>query len=643
MFGIQRRMTPAMNARTSRVRSDIAGEGGKAALAQEIDAHNHKGMPPYATYVARTIFMHSLAFNDGLKGLAPDHLRYSLLCPAIDIAFVEEARKAFVSQSAYLDDRPAAPLRFLTEANLTQIIRSEERRVDPGELRAQLNDRIKKIFSGTTLDAIPFPAGPWDVPDEVGNGRPALVVLSPDACAVGAVVDTIPDLVARIYERKGSDGGSLRALRNNIVFIAAEDGRVEDMRQKMARRLALQAIKDGPRLKDLADHQQTKVRELEAKSEAEIAITIQQTFRHLFYPSQSRLPGAAVSLAHSALDIHSASEKPGSGQQQVVRALRDYHKLRLTEDEPDSPAYVRDRTPLKKGQMTTSALRDEFRRDPTLPMLIGDDIFIRGIRKGIEQGEYVYRRDTLLYGQGDATASIQIDEQAVVFTMAFAKEQGIWPRPSFRAMPASTGSAGIAGPEYPDGGSSPALEVADPQRKIADYPPGTDKASGSAFTPPPPPVQPLHAEGVLREALIRLWEQARGRKVDRLASLTIRVFDAADGFRLLGVVAAVKVADGKRVSITGGYETATASRLEVDYSGTPQDAAPLKDFLDPQLRAAKEKTVQVRFDLAFAAGLPMTGDAPEKLTEQLTRFATGAAYVEATATVATPVAMETAE
>jgi hypothetical protein len=148
---------------------------------------------------------------------------------------------------------------------------------------------------------------------------------------------------------------------------------------------------------------------------------------------------------------------------------------------------------------------------------------------------------------------------------------------------------------------------------------------------------------VLREALIRLWEMARGRKVERLASLTIRVFDAADGFRLLGVVAAVKMADSKPTSITGGYETATGSRLDVDFSGTPHDAAPLKDFLDPQLRAAKEKNVEVRFHLTFAAGLPLSGDAAEKLTEQLTRFATGAAYVEATATVAEPTVKEAAD
>ena len=622
------------------IRSDIAGEGGKEAQAQELDARNHKGLPPYTAYVARTIFMHSLAFNEGLKGLSPEHLRYCVLGPFTDISFIEEARKAFVAHSAYLDDRATAPLRFLTEANLTQIIRQEEQRVDPGDLRGQLNDRIKSIFGGATMEAVPFPAGPWDVPDEVGNGRPLLVVLAQDACAVGTSVDAVPDLIVRIYERKGSDGGGLRALRNNLVFLAAEEGRVEEMRAKMRRRLALFELKGGSRLKDLAEHQQIKVREIEAKSETEVAVAIQQTFRHLFYPSQARLAGATVSLAHSALDIHSASEKPGSGQQQVVRALREYGKLRLAEDEPDAPAYVRDRTPLKKGQITTAALREEFRRDAALPMLVGDDVFVKGIRKGVEQGDYVYRRGDLLYGQGDAFASIQTDEQATVFTMAFAREQGIWPRPKPKEQGQQSGdsSSGGTGSLFGGGGGQkPGGDLGEGQTQI--HPGGggqtsTDGGTGGGGAKTRAEPEPLRAEGVLRESLIRIWEQARARKVGRLGSLVIRVFDPADGFRLIGVVAAVRAADKKQVAITGGYETTTGSRLEVDYAGTPQDAAPLKDFLDAQLRAAKEKTVEVRFDLSFSDGLAMDTDAPEKITEQLTRFATGAAYVEATATVA---------
>jgi hypothetical protein len=287
--------------------------------------------------------MHSLAFNEQLKGLSPEHLRYAVIGPKIDISFVEAARRRFIRDSAYLDDLPGVPMRFLTEANLTQVIRRCESNTDPGEARTQLNDRIKSIFAGTALEAVPFPGGPWDVPDEIGNGRPLLVVLSYEACSVGASVDSIPDLIARIYERKGAEGGSLRQLRNNLVFIVADESRVDEMKQKMIRRFALRDLKSPERLAELAEHQQAKVRELEGRSETEIAIAIQQCFRHLLYPSRNRLPGAAVDLAHSALEIHSASEKPGAGQQEIVRSLRDLQKLRTQEDEPDAPNYVLDR------------------------------------------------------------------------------------------------------------------------------------------------------------------------------------------------------------------------------------------------------------------------------------------------------------
>ena len=63
------------------IRSDIAGEQGKRALAQELDDEHHRGLPPYTAYIARTVFMHSLAFNDQLKGLSPEHLRYAVIGP----------------------------------------------------------------------------------------------------------------------------------------------------------------------------------------------------------------------------------------------------------------------------------------------------------------------------------------------------------------------------------------------------------------------------------------------------------------------------------------------------------------------------------------------------------------------------------
>lgn len=621
------------------IRNDISAEAGRTALAQEIDAASYSGMAPYATYVARTGFLHTLAFNEQLQGITPDHLRYSILGPATDISFIDQAHKKFIAESAYLDDRPGAPMRFRAQANLTQLIRKAEQQIDPQDVRAQLNDRTKAIFSGTTLETISFPSGPWDVPDDVGNGKPKLVVMSADACTVGPSVDALPEIVTRIFERKGAEGGGVRLLRNNVIFVVAEDGRIEEMRQKMARRLALQQMKAPERLAELDEHQQAKVREFESKSETEVAIAIQQCYRHLFYPdSRSPVGGGSLPVAHSALDIHSASEKPGSGQQQVVRALSDYRRLRMPEDEPDAPAYIKDRTPLRKGQITTKALREEFYKDPSLPILIGDDVFVKGIRKGVEQGEYVYRRGELLYGPGDPAPTIQLDEQAVIFTMAYAKDHGIWPRPVPKppedtgtgAGTGAGGGTGTGGGGTSTGGGAGGSSGAG-SGSGGGYGGGGGAGTGGGETGESGFSEPeFKAEGILKEALTRIWEQARTKKVSKIGSLHIRMFEAGDAFKLLGVIGAVRAAD-KNVEIAGGYETVGQSEVELSFRGSPADAQPLREFLEPQLRAASTKTINATFNLTFSEGLDLGGDAAEKLVEQLTRYATGAAFVEATA------------
>ena len=585
------------------IANDIAGGGESRSLAENIDAEHYNGLPPYTAYVARTAFLHTLAFNEPLKGLSPEDLRYAVLAPRLDVSFIEEARKRFITESAYLDDRPGAAMRFLAEANLNQIIRREERNVDAGDARAELNDRIGGIFDGNTFDAIHFPGGPFDVPDEVGDGRPKLVVLSYDAVAINAQVTKLPDLVERIYARKGSEGQALRALRNHLVFVATDDNGKAEMQRRARLRLALRALKRADRLRDLADHQQDQVLEMEARSEQELAIAIQQAYRHVLYPSPNRAD-PNVLLAHTAIDIHSPADKPGAGQSHIERALRESQKLRLPEDQPDAPVYVRDRTPLRNGQMTTLALRDEFRRDPALPMLIGDDTFIRGIRVGVERGDYVYQRGDLLFGPGDPPASVAIDEQSIVLTMAYARNTDVWPRRP------------VEGPEKPE----------KPEPSPPDGGVGEDHTEYERT----PDREQLQAEGPLREALVRLWEQARDGKIERIGELEIRLFDSSDAFRLLGVVGRVGGAD-KRVAFTGDYETRSGATCELEFKGALDDAQPIREFLEPQLRAAADARLEAAFTLSFHDGLAMQEPAPEQLADDLCRFANGAAYVSATA------------
>lgn len=608
--GIRQEIVTRLNqqAFSPAIGSDIAGPAGKPALAARIDAEKHVGLPPYASYVARTGFLHTLAFNEPLKGLTPEHLRYAILGPSTDFSFVEEARKAFVTESAYLDDRPGAPIRFVAEPNLTKLIQTEDQNVDAGDVRAHLDDRIREIFQGSVFETVRFPGGPFDVPDDAADGRPRLAVLAYDGVAISGLVEQVPELVKRIFRHRSAETSAPRRLRNTVVFVAADEGRKEDMRRRSRRRLALQRLKQPNRIGELADHQQAKVRELEARSEADLALAIQQCYRHVFYPSRNRLSEDDGDLAYTVIDIPSSSDRPGAGQQQVVRALRDLAKLRTAEDEPDSPSYVRDRTPLQQGQMTTAALRDEFRRNTALPMLVGDDVFVRGVRNGVESSEYIYKQGDLLYGPGDPPTAIAIDEQSWVLTMAFARNKGIWPRPTADVDPPSD-------PPAPPPGPTPGDPLDQPP---AGGDPG--KREGATF----------HAEGVLKEALAKLWEQARSAGVSAIARMDINVFDRGDGFRLLRVIGSLSDAK-KTVHYEGGYETREGSSFTLSFTGSIGDADPVREFLEPQLRDATTPTLDTRFGLDFEGGLSLEDKAAEQLTERLCRIATSAAYVEATA------------
>jgi hypothetical protein len=246
------------------------------------------------------------------------------------------------------------------------------------------------------------------------------------------------------------------------------------------------------------------------------------------------------------------------------------------------------------------------------------------VRLGIEQELYVYKYGDLLLGKGDPYAEIKIDEQAVIYTTAYAKEHNIWPRPSI--VPQQTENLNPSKGSITDGGHQPEEPKSGEKKQGYNFVPSTH----SKPTPTSSPSHPYEfkAEKPLREALTKIWEDARGAQVKKISLLKLRVFDSSDGFKLLGAINTVSGAD-KQVKLTAEYETANSSSFSIEFEGLLGDAQPIKDFLQPQLRAASETRLDITFTLTYANGLDLNGDQPQKITEKLTRFATGAAYVEA--------------
>ena len=582
------------------------------ARAQRIDDKYFEGMSPFGSYVARTIFVNSMAYNDDLRGVTVEQLRAQMLSPAFEGAlteggatFIEEARKRFSEESGYLDDRVTTVLRFAAEANLTRLIEQSKANVDRARIREELTKEIKSLYqsTGAALDFIAFPASPGDVPDDANEGKPFLAVIGYEAETVEGDVSTTPPLVARLAQFKGNDGSLLRGMRNNVIFLLADGRKRADMEEAVARRIALEYL-EARGTGSLAEQGQ-RVRELKGESVTRAAIAVQQCYRHVFFPSGAALDEAG--LAHLALEIDNASANPGAGQKAVVRTLRNHNKISAPDDIAINAAAIRDKIAAfrSKGFMTTLDLREEFRRDRALPILLGDEPFRKMVREGVDRDIFVYVRGDVVYAAGTPPTTIEISENAILYTKRQAEEDGVWPRQAPKSELA---------PHQP-----PATPPVSPsQPRAPQQLPFSSTARGA-----------LTAEGPMREAFARLRDGARERSIANVSTLVIMpsaITDAAAIVRyapnLRGTIA--------RIEAELTYEAKDRSECKVTFNGSAAEARHAVDFAEQQIRTAADHYVNLRLSLQFdGATLAVDAEAFTKLAEELARVAPGPVRLEA--------------
>lgn len=128
-----------------------------------------------------------------------------------------------------------------------------------------------------------------------------------------------------------------------------------------------------------------------------------------------------------------------------------------------------------------------------------------------------------------------------------------------------------------------------------------------------------------------LFDKARDHGCNQLAAVTVQCFDAGDLFRLLPAINAVAGAT-KRVSLRVELEMSEGGALSLEFSGPIAEAQLVREFLQPQIAAAKDKNASnLLLKLHFSSGFDLSGDAPERLREQLTRVGNAAVFVSAEA------------
>jgi hypothetical protein len=579
------------------IEADIASpRPGTLSHAQEIDRDwVEAGKPPYARRAATAAFLHSLV-QTGQSGVDPADLRLAVLQPGDDPALVEKAVQRLADRCWFFD-YDGHRYRFKTEPSLRKIIDDETGLVGKIKAKAELDERVRKVWKKGAFAPLYFKAEASEVDDDAQT--PKLVVLHYDAATVRAAQAVPPpDLALKLFEHKGSLE-EYRTYKNNLLFLVADADQVARMVEVAQRYLAVQRIVGDPdRMADFNKEQKEKLRKLAEAAELDLRVSITKAYRHLYYPSADA-PKSSGHLAHHLLQPDEQGEVERDQSEVVLRVLKGLEKVLTADDKPLAPQYLKAKAwPAGTPTMTTEELRKAFAQRLALKMLLNVDQLKRTVPDGVTKGVWVYypTDEGVGYGPPSPTPLVEISDDAVLYTPDEAQRVGV-----------KIKGAATEEETCPVCNRSPCV-CGDEER-------------------PAPKVVRFQAEGAPAQAFQAVADQCHDHKVKALGRLSVRVEglgkDTARDARSLGLAVpqmgkAVVLMEQKMV-----LEFAGGEKFGVEFNGSWDRYKRVKSLTDALSQEATNASVRLVLRADFEGGLEVSGEQFQTIREVLGNLGIG--------------------
>jgi hypothetical protein len=567
------------------IEADIASpRAGSLSHAQEVDRDwVEAGKPPYARRVATAVFLHSLV-QTGQSGVEPTDLRVAVLQPGDDPAFVEKAVQRLTDRCWFLD-YDGHRYRFKTEPSLRKIVDDETGLVGKIKAKAELDERIKRVWKKGVFTPCYFKSEASEVDDDAQ--APKLVIVHYDAVAVKAAQAVPPpELALKLFEHKGSLE-EYRTYKNNVLFLVADADQVDRLVEVAQRYLAVQRIVTDPdRMSDFNKEQKEKLRKMAEAAELDLRVAITKAYRHLYYPSADT-PRSSAGLAHQLLQADEQGEVEKDQSEVVLRVLKGLEKVLTADDKPLSAQYLRAKAwPTGTPSLSTEDLRRAFAQRLALKMLLNVDQLKRTIREGIAKGVWVYfpSEEGIGYGAASPAPLVEVSEDAILYTPEEAKRLGIK----------------IKGTEIepqlcPVCRKSPCVCDEEPEK------PGHKKPAR------------VYAEGTPAQSFQAVADQCHDHKVKGLRRLSVRVEglgkDAAKDARSLGL--AIPQVGKAELSLEQKMvlEFGDKEKFEINFAGSWERYKRIKTLTDALSQEASNASVKLVLRAEFeGSGLDVAGE-----------------------------------
>jgi hypothetical protein len=588
------------------IEADIASpRSGTLSHAQEVDRDwVGAGKPAYGQRLATAVFLHSLV-QTGQSGVGPADLRLAVLQPGDDPALVEKAMQR-LSERCWFFDYDGQRYRFKTEPSLRKIVDDETGLVGKIKAKAELDERIKRVWKKGAFTPKYFPTEASEVEDDAQ--APKLVLLHYDATSARAVQAVPPpELVVKLFEHKGSLE-EYRTYKNNLVFLVADAEQVPRLVEVAQRYLAVQRIVADPdRMSDFNREQKEKLRKMAEAAELDLRVAITKAYRHLYYPSADA-PRPSSGLAHQLLQPDEQGEVEKDQSEVVLRLLKGLEKVLTADDKPLNPQYLKAKAwPAGAPSLSTEDLKRAFAQRLALKMLLNVDQLKRTVREGIAKGVWVYYPSDEKVGYGTVSPGplVEVSEDALLYTPEEAQRLGIK----------------IKGAEV------------EPEICAVCKRPGPDCICDQDEKPAAKRPSRVQAEGTPAQSFQGVADQCHDHRVKALRKVAVRVEglgkDAARDARSLGLAirqlgkAAVSLEQKMVLEFAGG------EKFSIDFTGSWDRYKRIKALTDALSQEASNASVKLELRAEFeGVGLDVTGEQFQTIRDVFNNLGVGRIVLE---------------
>lgn len=583
------------------IEADIASpKKGSPAHAQILDrAWVDAGKAPYTRHVATAVFLHSL--TQGIaSGVDPADLLLAVLAPGDEPLLVHKAAELLYDKGWFFE-WDGHRYRFKTEPSLNKIVTDEMGMVGRTKAKKELDSRIRQVWKSGIFKAEYFRQEAGEVDDDAG--LPKLVVLHYDAATATAAEPIPPELVRKIADYAGTLE-AYRRFRNNLVFLVADDERVDEMVQTAQRYLAIARITgDAERMAEFTAEQRTKLKKMGEAAELDVRVAITRAYRHLYFPSATA-PQRDSYLCHDLLPAQDQGEVQKDQSAIVLRALSLQKKLLTGNDPTLAAAYVKSRAwDTNQVSMTTDDLRQAFARRLGLPILLDLNQLKKTILNGVRGQVWLYY---------DAAAQMGYDHESPPPAVQVSDEAHLYlPEEAGRIKLPIKGKEGIV----VGGGDGPEHTCPVCGQPVSQCTCGDE-------IEPVVRRERLSGEGVPQQALQQLLDRCHDQEVARLAVLRIvlRGEDKAGArnLRTLGLIVPQLGKGEFEIEQSYNAEFGNGQYISSKVALNWELYRRLKQVTDALAGEAVKFVATTTLTLSFPEGLEVQGDQFRTLHEVMT-------------------------